>query len=51
MITDRFSKLDVAEKMRKPEVKTGLEDLGDNEGRWDCSSWDEEDAINNKGDS
>ena len=51
MITGRFSKLEVAEEMGKPEVKTGLLDLGVKEGRWESSSGEEEDVINNKVDS
>ena len=50
MITDRFSKLEVAEEMGKPAVKTSLVNQGDKEGRWESGSG-EEDVINNKGDS
>ena len=51
MITGRFSKLEVAEEMGRPAVKTGLLDQGVKEGRWESSSGEEEDVINNKGDS
>jgi hypothetical protein len=45
VITDRFSMLEVAVKTGRPGMMTGLEDLGDKEGRWESSSGEEEDAT------
>ena len=44
-------KLEVAEEMGRPAVKTGLLDQGVKEGRWESSSGEEDDVISNKGDS
>ena len=44
-------KLEVAEEMGKPAVKTGLVDQGDKKGRCVCSVGEEEEVINNKGDT